>query len=207
MKAQGMTFRGIAELCGVGETTVRDWFKAGEASAESARDRAIFADARAKITAAQEAKKAAEFSLDETLAIIRAGGRGLTADLLEENARAGVPAPKAPPLLSGAYFRELRLMVKDKILSPLMVQKVLGVAPATGQGPTSPAQLEAPASAAQGAAAFEEILRRIDDHKARPGLPEGAVERVVAAAAGATRSTLRKIEREQAAAGQGGLFV
>jgi hypothetical protein len=206
MNSTGMTTRQIGELCGVGETTVRGWLRAGEESAESAQERAVFAGARAKLSEAQETKKAAQLSLEETLAIIRSGGRGLTADLLEQNARGGLPAPRAAAPLSGALFHELRLMVKDGILSPRMVQEVLGVAPAPLEGAAPPALIEAPASAAQGEAAFQEILRRIDARTVRPGLPRGAVERVVAAAAGATRATLRRIEAE-AEAGQGGLFV
>lgn len=194
MKAEGMTIREIAELCGIGETTVRRW--ADTTSAE-------MADLRAKMAEAQETKKAARFTLEETLAIIRAGGKGLLADLLEQNARGGLPVPKPAPVLSGAYFRELRFMVKERILSPRQVQMVLGVAPAAPEGPATVLQLEAPASEEQGAAAFAEILRRIDDRGARRGLPEGAVERVVRAAAGATRKTLQAIERETA---QGALF-
>lgn len=195
MKAEGMGFRAIAELCGVAETTVNRW--ASSCNSE---------EVSCKMQKARETSKAAQFTLEETLAIIRAGGKGLLADLLEQNALGGLPVPKPAPVLSGAYFRELRFMVKDRILSPLQVQKILGVAPAAPQGPAAVPQIEVPASAAQGAAAFAEILKRIDDRGARPGLPPETVERVVAAAAGATLGALRKIERERAAAVQGQLL-
>lgn len=189
MKAEGMTIREIAELCGVVEASVRNWI----ASANSA-------DLSAKTADAKESKKAAKFTLEETLAIIRAGGKGLLADLLEQNALGGLPVPKPAPVLSGAYFRELRFMVKDRILSPLQVQKILGVAPAKAEDPLPPLiALERPATEAEAAAAFDQLFKAFP----RPGLPAGSVERVVRAAAGATRKTLKAIARETA---QGGLF-
>lgn len=188
MKAEGMSFREIAELCGVAETTVNRW-------ASSCNSEEI----SCKMQKARETSKAAQFTLEETLAIIRAGGKGLLADLLEQNARGGLPIPKAAPVLSGAYFRELRFMVKDRILSPRQVQMVLGVAPAASEGALPPLLAEKPATDAEAAAAFEKLFKNFP----RPGLPAGAVDRVVRAAAGATRKTLQAIERETA---QGGLF-
>jgi hypothetical protein len=73
-----MTIKQIAELATSGETTIRRW--AEKASAK-------MADISAKMAKARETSVAADFTLPETIAIIRAGGNDTLADLLAENAK------------------------------------------------------------------------------------------------------------------------
>jgi hypothetical protein len=72
-----MTIKQIADLCSVDERSVRRW-------AEKAGDKmSAIAD---KMSASTSTYPAA-FTLDETLAIIRAGGKNTLADLLADNAQ------------------------------------------------------------------------------------------------------------------------
>jgi len=73
----GMTIKQIAELCGAGETTVRRWI-----------DTVPFAEmAKPSAEIAKVSNEPFRFTLPETLAIIRAGGKSTLADLLEDNAQ------------------------------------------------------------------------------------------------------------------------
>jgi len=73
-----MTIKQIAEITGKTERSVRLWAK--EASE-------IISHISEIISQAIKTKKPAEFTLEETIAIIRAGGNETLADLLLENAR------------------------------------------------------------------------------------------------------------------------
>ena len=73
---QDMTIKQIAELCQIDESTVRRWI--AQASGK-------MPGLSVKMTEAQRTKKPARFTLTETLAIIRAGGRSTLADLLQKN--------------------------------------------------------------------------------------------------------------------------
>lgn len=77
MDNEGMTIRQIAEICGVDERTAQRWAVKAADKMPSVAD---------KMSSAGHGK-AAKFTLEETLAIIRAGGRHTLADLLAENAR------------------------------------------------------------------------------------------------------------------------
>jgi predicted transcriptional regulator len=68
-----MTIKEIAELCGRAQSTIRNWIT----SANSA-------EISAKIADAQQAKKPANFTIEETIAIIRAGKNETLANLLAE---------------------------------------------------------------------------------------------------------------------------
>jgi len=70
-----MTIREIAKLTGKSETTVRRWVS----SAKMAHISAKMADASRK-------KEPADFTLEETITIIRSGGNDTLADLLQQNA-------------------------------------------------------------------------------------------------------------------------
>ena len=72
----GMTIKQVAELCQVDESTIYRWIQKG-ASAECKAS-------LAKCKAANEENKPARFTLPETIAIIKAGGRSTLADLLQE---------------------------------------------------------------------------------------------------------------------------
>ena len=69
----GMTIKQVAKLCLVDEGTIYRWIQKG-ASAECKAS-------LAKCKAANEENKPARFTLPETIAIIKAGGRSTLADL------------------------------------------------------------------------------------------------------------------------------
>jgi hypothetical protein len=77
MTMESMTIQQIADLCGVAESTVRTWIDKAAASAEIAKPSAEIA---------KVSNEPFRFTLPETLAIIRAGGKSTLADLLEDNA-------------------------------------------------------------------------------------------------------------------------
>ncbi len=70
-----MTIKEIAKLTGKSESTIRNWL----ASAKTA-------EISAKIAEARKTSKPSDFTLEETIAIIRAGGNDTLADLLQDNA-------------------------------------------------------------------------------------------------------------------------
>jgi len=73
---EAMTIRQIAETCGVDERTVQRWTRAATDKMSSIGD---------KMSSSSPMHPAC-FALEETIAIIRAGGRSTLADLLLENA-------------------------------------------------------------------------------------------------------------------------
>jgi predicted transcriptional regulator len=99
-----MTIKEIAEICSVGEQTVRDWLRAGTKSVPVAPS---IVSAKRKIEKAGHGK-AANLTLEETLAIIRAGGRHTLASLLEENARTFHITTRIDRLPNGVQLAELR---------------------------------------------------------------------------------------------------
>jgi len=70
-----MTIKEIVKLTGKSETTIRRWISSAK-----------MAHISAKMADAGSAKVPADFTLDETIAIIRAGGNHTLADLLKQNA-------------------------------------------------------------------------------------------------------------------------
>jgi phage terminase Nu1 subunit (DNA packaging protein) len=80
-----MTIREIADLTGNGKATVQDWV--AKMNGNNSISNEIRSSIAAKVTDAMKTKKAAEFTLLETVAIIRAGGNELLATLLEQNAK------------------------------------------------------------------------------------------------------------------------
>jgi hypothetical protein len=94
---KGMNTREIAATCGVAERTVRDWIR--KASVKSAELSAKSAEGRGT---------GARYTLQETLAIIRAGGRHTLASLLEENARTFHITTRIDRLPNGVQLAELR---------------------------------------------------------------------------------------------------
>lgn len=175
-----MTFGEIAELCSVDERTVRRW---AEIAAGEMPD---------ILPVIENARKGspARFSLPMALAMVRAGGKPTLAALLAENATKTLPAPK-PRLPNGKQLEELRRLHEAKVLSPYQVQLVLGVAI-----PRTPGVPEVPATPEQANAAFAELRKRFPGALPAPGLPAGAVDKAVAAGAGAFRKTLDKLNRD-----------
>lgn len=100
-----MTIKEIAEIASAGETTIRRW-------AEIASGK--MAGLRAKMAGAQESKKPADFTLEETIAIIRAGGNETLADLLAQNAKEKTTPKKkqVSGLPNGKQIEQLRLMMQ-----------------------------------------------------------------------------------------------
>lgn len=78
-----MTLEQIAELTGKTPRTIRNWI-----STKAKLKPEVFSGLSAKISDAEKSKKRAEFTLDETLDIVRAGGNDTLAELLKENAKA-----------------------------------------------------------------------------------------------------------------------
>jgi hypothetical protein len=145
-----MTVAEIAALCEVDYSTVCRWAK--EASGK-------MPEISCKMQKARETSKPATFAVEETLAIVRAGGKATLAALLEENAAKNLPAPK-PRILNGKQLEYLYRMTEKKMISPYQVQLLLGVAI-----PRQNALPEVPASLEQGEAAFQEIMSRFSNPK------------------------------------------
>lgn len=180
-----MTIREIAEVANVSEATVRNW---AAKTAGSALITAKIADCRGK--------EAARLTLDETLAIIRAGGKATLANLLAENA-AKRPAA-APKLPNGTQLRELNRMAERRILSPYQVQLVLGVAV-----PRATPLPEVPATEAEALEGFARV-RAAFGQKSLPGPVAAASMKAAAAAYDATAHRLQS--RAEADALQGRLM-
>lgn len=77
-----MTLKEIAELCNVSGRTLRRWIESDKMSRVSDKS----SDVRLKLEKAFKTKKPAQFTLEETVAVIKAGGNELLANLLMENA-------------------------------------------------------------------------------------------------------------------------
>lgn len=84
-----MTLKEIAELVGISERGLRkrvtDYFEKPESERSPEQD-SYFYRISEKLNTAYKTKKPAEFNLDEVIAIVRAGGNELLANLLLENA-------------------------------------------------------------------------------------------------------------------------
>ncbi|HET6499047.1 MAG TPA: helix-turn-helix domain-containing protein [Coriobacteriia bacterium] len=125
--AESMTIKQIAELCGVGEQTVRDWIKAGTATGSAAPE---IVSASLKLSEAGHGRPAM-LDLPETLAIIRAGGNNTLADLLADNARRkpaitlDEPAPATDPLAVRWIVGERA--VKAGIATPAEARAFMGL--------------------------------------------------------------------------------
>lgn len=89
MKTQTMTLNQIAGLTGKAESTIRSWItsaKTAGSSAKTAGSSEKMSGLSAKIAEAKRTKKPAQFTLEETIEIIKAGGNETLANLLLENA-------------------------------------------------------------------------------------------------------------------------
>lgn len=173
-----MTIREIAELCGVDERTVQRWARVAGDKMPSVAD---------KMSAGGHGKPTA-LSLDETLAIVRAGGKTTLAALLAENA-AKRPAA-APKLPNGSQLAGLARLVEKKTISPYQAQLLLGVAiPRENPLP------EVPMSAEEASAAFARIRATVEGR----ALPPPAIAKATRAAAGAYACVARR-EADKAAA-------
>ena len=96
---KGMTIRQLAKLCGVGQSTIRRW--ADTASVK-------MAEISAKMAKARKTSRAALFTLEETIEIVRAGGNTTLADLLLENAQRNGQAGRLSRLPNGKQLEEMR---------------------------------------------------------------------------------------------------
>lgn len=89
MNTQTMTLNQIAGLTGKAESTIRSWItsaKTAGSSAKTAGSSEKMSGLSAKIAEAQRTKKPAQFTLEETIEIVKAGGNETLANLLLENA-------------------------------------------------------------------------------------------------------------------------
>ena len=132
-----MTIKEISNLCNVSESTIRNWIDTASTSAEIAKPSAVSAGLPAvsaglslKIREAQETKKPADFTLPETLAIIRAGGNKTLAALLEDNARNADKPQDAPPLQTrAALLREVRGCYEAGLIDRSEARTMIGLPP------------------------------------------------------------------------------
>lgn len=105
-----MTLRQIAELTGKTKRTVELWAqKACEETSQICE----------KISQARSHATAAKFTLDETIAIVRAGGNDTLADLLLQNARQTERDGRIKRLPNGKQLQELREIAGPKALGIL----------------------------------------------------------------------------------------
>jgi transcriptional regulator with XRE-family HTH domain len=117
-----MTIKEIADLCKVERRTVQNWM-----AKVSEKDSKVLE----KITKARETSIAASFTLEETIAIIRAGGNDTLADLLAENAKKVESTPTRAKLPNGKQMEQYRIMAERGLITKDQLHIVLGLA--TGQ--------------------------------------------------------------------------
>lgn len=96
---KGMTIKQIAAVANVTEKTVRSWIQ--KASVK-------LPQISGKTTEARRKGKPAAFTLEETIAIVRAGGNQTLADLLLQNARQTERQYRVNRLPNGKQLEELR---------------------------------------------------------------------------------------------------
>lgn len=126
-----MTIKQIAEVANVDESTIRRW--ADKASGK-------MPDISGKMHKARETSVAADFSVSEVVAIVRAGGNRTLADLLAENARQmGTESRRSPAkgALSGPVLRELQKIYHSADLQDRL-DSYFGWAHAPAHNPVNP---------------------------------------------------------------------
>lgn len=187
-----MTIREIAALCEAGDTTIRRWAELASAK---------MAEVGAKMADAAEKKKPARFTLPETLAIIRAGGKNTLAALLEENAKPQAPAQRRLP--AGVQLRELRLIYGAKEAGARL-DALIGYPPTTVSASIPKSVLHLPEPEADPAiakAVFASAAKGVV-------LPTSAIQRAAKSAAAAAQSTIRReIDKAFADQAQGRLPI
>jgi hypothetical protein len=130
-----MTIKEIAKLCGVSESLVKEWISTIKKNGQDMTDHGqIMTVIEMKCLEAQKTKKPADFTLEETLAIIRAGGNETLANLLADNAGGGAGGYIASHLrevkpLTGAYLRELTTAYDKSIISRDDWRRLAGLDP------------------------------------------------------------------------------
>lgn len=126
-----MTIKEIATTANVDRTTVLRWMKKVIG--------AFCTVIGAKCTEAEKTKVEADFTLEETIAIVRAGGNDTLADLLLANAKESQkPTAKTPKLPNGSQLREIRVMFERQAIDKSQVARLLGLLPSEPSTPTSP---------------------------------------------------------------------
>jgi len=136
-----MTLKEIAQLANVGKTTVQDWIKKMNENRSDLNENGssnlneIRSGILEKIAKARKDSKPADFTLEETIAIVRAGGNETLANLLAENAKAAHPEQAS---ISGetahAIASEIYQSFAMKIV-PLIVEAVSGRKPSARKEP------------------------------------------------------------------------
>lgn len=132
-----MNIKEIASLTGKAESTIRSWVS----SAKTAGASAIIAQVSDKMAEAKKTQKPADFTLEETIAIIRAGGNDTLANLLMQNAK----TQKAEVVTLNSRDMDMISAVVEKTVTAIMssLQRKEGAVqaekPVTGQ-----AQIPAP---------------------------------------------------------------
>lgn len=101
-----MTIKQISELTGKTERTIRQWVRTPSEKI-SGIESEIISSVSEKISGSGKTKKPAEFSLEETLAIVKAGGNETLASLLKDNAEKNKP--------KSIITDEVKILIKDII--------------------------------------------------------------------------------------------
>lgn len=172
---KNMTIREIAELCEVDKTTVQRWAQK--------TDDAIRIEIDAKCRRALDTKEESRFTLVETLAIIRAGGKNTLAALLEENATKA--AAKPAPRLTGSLVDSMRRLYGPVEAGRRIDQMIgyqgppfVGPKPVAPRGGGRPAGLPRTSTGYQDGLAILETLaypQRVRDLAARLGVQHTAI--------------------------------
>lgn len=112
-RSQKITTKEIAELCKVDERTIRRWVEIASDKMSGLSD---------KMSEAFKSKVLSDFTLTETIAIIRAGGNDTLADLLSQNAKG-----ETKKELNASFIREARKLFETNLLSRDEARAMIGI--------------------------------------------------------------------------------
>lgn len=116
-----MTIKEIANLAGRTERTVRRWI--GATSDKTSDEPGKMSGLSKKLIESDQSKKPADYTLEETIAIIRAGGNGTLANLLAENAMTNVqgqPMTNAEVSVNRQMMQEVAAVAARAVLSEIV---------------------------------------------------------------------------------------
>lgn len=113
---KGMTIKQISGTANVSEKTIRNWIQKASVN---------LPQISGKTTEARRKSKPARFTLEETIAIVRAGGNKTLADLLLQNARQTERQYRVNRLPNGKQLEEMRRIFGEQEAS-LRIDFLLG---------------------------------------------------------------------------------
>lgn len=145
-----MTIKEIAEVANVNEKTIREWIKRVADNLPHLSD---------KMSDAYKNKKPADFTLGETIEIVRAGGNTTLADLLLENANRN-RQKKRSVLPNGKQLEEIRRIYGNREAARRL-DYLLGFCP----NPEAIPPEHRPVSKEEGERQFALIKRKFDRYE------------------------------------------